>query len=114
MTTNYNNDSENALNINDIYNLLQNAYVALGSGGVAVRKEIMKKTPSAHFCKRYNILLRQAKQLLPEVNAVLWPPELPAVDDLKDEQSVPHTNYKEIEIYCGQALQAIRKCRPQF
>lgn len=70
------------------------------------KKELIKKTPSAHFCKRYNTLLRKAKQLVQEieeeVSEVLWPPELPGVDSLKDEQLVPNANYVEIHIYCSQ------------
>jgi len=61
------------------------------------KKEFIKKTPSAHFCKRYNILLRQAKRLVEEIeediHEVMWPPELPGVDKLRDEQLVSNTNY---------------------
>ncbi|MFH7241629.1 MAG: hypothetical protein ACHWZW_02155 [Spirulina sp.] len=73
------------------------------------KKELIKKDPSAHFCKRYNILLRQAKQLVQEIEEeeeealeLLWPPELPGVDSLQDEQLVQNANYVEIQIYCSQ------------
>lgn len=85
-----------------IDNITSSFIRATGQG----QKELIKKTPSAHFCKRYNVLLRQSRQLISEIGeeigSGLWPPELPGVDNLRDEQPVPSTNYMEIQIYYGQ------------
>jgi hypothetical protein len=79
------------------------------------KKELIKQLPSAHFCKRYNILLREVIKLFDHIgdsiDDVMWPPELPGVDKLKDEQKVINTNYIEIHTYCSQVESLLRGLR---
>lgn len=99
---------ENLDQLRDLLSSITDSFVrATGQG----QKELIKKTPSAHFCKRYNVLLRKSKQIILEIEEDfennLWPPELPNVDSLKDDQPVQSTNYMEIQIYYGQLEQLI-------
>ncbi len=82
------------------------------------KKELIKQPPSAHFCKRYNLLLREAKKLSDyigdSIDDVMWPPELPGVDKLKDEQKVINTNYIEIHTYCSQVESLLSDLRVEI